>query len=246
MALSASAPILGYPNLTSPYGWNRVSTRTFERQRPGCPLLIRKRFDALLRADAATLSNAFNTCTPIAAGDAAAVARRLSSRLSGSLAGMAESAYPITRSPAAHACDLMGGGVGAEAFRPLVLKEGTCLETSQDSNRRAEEQADEQAEEQVEEQAEEPAEEQVEEQVEEQAEEQAEEQVEEQAEEMWRWAGMNHRMDHGDARFFLNGRAGVRADLERATSLSHDAWYYLACTEIIHPIGSNNVSRACF
>ena len=31
MALASSAPILGYPRLTSPYGWYRVSTATFER-----------------------------------------------------------------------------------------------------------------------------------------------------------------------------------------------------------------------
>ena len=65
MALASSAPILGYPNLTDPFGWYRVATTTYETQSPGCPANVRRIFSELLASSAPAVSRAFNTCTPV-------------------------------------------------------------------------------------------------------------------------------------------------------------------------------------
>ncbi len=132
MALAASAPILGYPSLTSPYGWYRVATSTYEKQAPGCVDAVRRRFTALLAAPAPNLTASFNACAPIAAADAPAVAEALVSRLTGTLASKAESAYPLATSPVVRACAaIMDPAVyGAAAFRPFVVAPGQCYDPS--------------------------------------------------------------------------------------------------------------------
>ena len=175
MALAASAPILGYPGLTDPYGWYRVSTAAFESQAPGCVAAVRAGFAALLEASAPNLSRAFNTCTPVTGSW---FAPHVASELTGRLASMAESSYPLAASPIPPTCKTVMAATGAGALAPLVTTPGRCLNLSAPFAAAV---------------AAAPA------------------------------------LGRGSARVGGAATAG-------------EAWYYLACTEVIHPIAANNVT----
>jgi len=131
MALASSAPILGYPDLTSPFGWYRVATHTYESQAPGCPAAVRRAFSTLLAAGAPQLSRAYNACTPIRPTQLPRVVGWLVATLTGSLAARAESAYPLARSPVVEACATVAAASGSlSAFAPLVVPHGSCLDVS--------------------------------------------------------------------------------------------------------------------
>lgn len=193
MGLAASAPILGYPGLTSQYGWYRVATETLETQAPGCPEAVRSRFADMIAATAPTLTTAFNACTPIAAADTQRVVGELVARLTTSLASAAESAYPKRSSPVVRACRTILAGMGAASFRPLIVPPGQCLDIT-------------------------------------------------------RLLGSTDLLSrlpsspnlHDDLRELHDNSGDARG-----ASTAGKAWYYLACTEIVHPIGANNVSD-CF
>lgn len=127
MALASSAPILGYPDLTSPFGWYRVATHTYESQAPGCPAAVRRAFSTLLAAGAPQLSRAYNACTPIRPTQLPRVVGWLVATLTGSLAARAESAFPLARSPVVEACATVVAASGSlSAFAPLVVPHGSC------------------------------------------------------------------------------------------------------------------------
>ena len=170
MSLASSAPILGYPGLTSPFGWYRVATQAFESQVPTCPDLVRRGFTALRIASAPAITRAFNTCQPVAESDRDRVVTYLVSSLTGRLASMAESAYPPKFSPIRTNCAAMAKEHGAATLAPVILAPGRCLNVRQTAN-----------------------------------------------------------------------GVGVERGV-RGPSTAGDAWFYLACTEIIHPIAANNVT----
>ena len=98
-ALASSAPILGYPDLTSPFGWYRVATHTYESQAPGCPAAVRRAFSTLLAAGAPQLSRAYNACTPIRPTQLPRVVGWLVATLTGSLAASGGVARHPVRPP---------------------------------------------------------------------------------------------------------------------------------------------------
>ena len=183
MALASSAPILGYPGHTSPYGWYEVATKAFEKQMSGCSNRVREGFTRLLAARSApALSRAFNTCTPIAPSRVNTTRDALVGRLTGSLASMAESAYPKATSPIVDACVAIRGAQGTLGMlAPIIVPKGGCLDLGTISNPVSA-----------------------------------------------AFEVIKQRMPG----YLSHARTGMLA-------APHDAWYYLACTEIVHPIAAN-------
>ena len=74
---------------------------------PHCPAKVRSAFGALSAADAPTVSKAFNTCTPVAPNRRDLIVSWIVGDLTGHLAAMAESAYPLSNSPIPIACSTL-------------------------------------------------------------------------------------------------------------------------------------------
>ena len=132
MALSASAPILGFPGLTDQYGWYRVVTEAFRSVGgDACVEAIRGGFWETSSLTPAALSQAFNTCTP---ATLPCHARQIADLVMYWTPTAAElGSYPSTdpkRSLTVWACKKMeGAGSGLEAYRRLLAPEvpGQCL-----------------------------------------------------------------------------------------------------------------------
>ena len=197
LALASSAPILGYPSLTSPYGWYRVATDTYTKQSPGCVEMVREAFSTLQAESCAKcLSKAFDTCEPIPQSELGRAKSEIISRVTGSLAANAESSYPLSTSPVVSACskiEAAGGGSSSAAFAPILTTPGNCLDLLPSSSSKP--------------------------------------------------LLPRRRSAGGSSMMLHRGRSSSSVRYPRSGKEAlHDAWFYLACTEIIHPIAANNVT----
>jgi lysosomal Pro-X carboxypeptidase len=136
MALSASAPILGFPGLTDEYGWYRVATNAFRNAGgEACVEAIRSGYWQTAALAPAAVSAAFNTCTP---ATLPCHARQVADLVMDWTATAAElGSYPqgnARRSLTTWACAAAaaGGGGGLGAYQRLLAPQapGQCLNIS--------------------------------------------------------------------------------------------------------------------
>lgn len=135
MALSASAPILGFPGLTDQYGWYKVVTNAFRAVGgDACVDAIRGGFWQTAALTPAQVSAAFNTCTP---ASLPCHARQVADLVMYWTPTAAElGSYPATdpkRSLTVWGCGVVKGAPsGLAAYQRLLapLAPGQCLNVS--------------------------------------------------------------------------------------------------------------------
>eukprot|EP00911_Craspedida_sp_UC1_P000983 UC1_evm1s737 len=182
LALSSSAPLLGYPGLADSEAWRKQVTMNWESLSPGCSSLVRRGFAGLAIASPAQVRTAFNTCEePAPQWNAVA-----QSKAWGMLEGMAEFVYPSSTSEIPAACARMK--VAADAVAAATSNTTAAAATAAGGNINP--------------------------------------------------AGIFAALVNTPASSCFNLTA-YNASLY---SQGARAWDYLACTEIVHPIGCNNVS----
>lgn len=133
MALAGSAPILGFPGLTDPYGWYSVVQHAFEGVGgEECVEHIRTGYWEVAGMTPAQLNAAFDPCTPATLPCHSSQVANLMMDWAGTAA---ESSYPpnVNSSLVMHTCLAMkGAGSGVEAYQrayaPIVP--GQCLNIS--------------------------------------------------------------------------------------------------------------------
>lgn len=130
MGLAGSAPILGFPGLTDPFGWNRVVTQAF-RSVGGdeCVSNIREGYWQTAGMTPAQVNAAFNPCTP---ATQACHAEQVADLVMNWAATATEAAYPQT--PATSSvlviCGQMAGSAnGVEAYQRALapMQPGQCM-----------------------------------------------------------------------------------------------------------------------
>jgi hypothetical protein len=216
MALASSAPILGYPAMADQYGWNAVVADTFQRYGGDeCVSLLRQGFWQVPALPLAALSSAFNTCTPADEY----TAPYLVSMVWGWAGGAAEDSYPPvpSRHPVLHQCQVIHGSAdGVEAFVRMLTVPGQCLNISNEPTAVPAAAATAAA-----------------------------------ATAAAATAAAATAAPHIAAPGPLLPGLGARRRLQRhrhrrnATNLAWvdtNGWDYLACTDEVHPIGTNNVT----
>ena len=92
--------------------------------------MVRAGFSALKAADAPALSKAFNACTPILPSQRGYVENTLIGQITTALACAAESAYPLAISPVVANCKAIAKHTGAASLAPIVVPAGSCLNIS--------------------------------------------------------------------------------------------------------------------
>ena len=126
--IASSAPILGYPGYSSPFGWYQTVTEAFRRAGGDtCVEQIRAGFWMLRAMSPAELSKAFNTCTP---ATKACHYQAITQTIYDWCGGAAEAGFPPSRSTINLACDTMKGAkTNLEAWQRLwaPIRPATCL-----------------------------------------------------------------------------------------------------------------------
>lgn len=141
MALSASAPIFGFPGLTSEgaplcdeFAWEAVATNAFRTVGgDACVEAFRSGYAQTASLSAAAVTAAFNTCTPATLPCHAAQVAALAIYWTETAAELGS--YPASnpaRSQTVWACSKMAGKTGVEAYKALLapLAPGQCLNIS--------------------------------------------------------------------------------------------------------------------